>query len=189
MLLNMFSKKKVLLILVVILAVSVSFVLYRSYRNQTEEKVSVPTTGAQYKDFTPGVSTEANVVKKLGTAISEKQEGDTKILEYKSNNPNFNNQFSSKQGTLIFVKQIVTIDEKINISDINKEYGNYEKVLYGPFSTNGFDLYIYPDKGIAYIGHQGSGIILEIWYFPPTDLKTFKNLYAQDYLETLPVVQ
>jgi hypothetical protein len=185
----MSTKKRVLITLIVVLILSVSFILYRNYKNKTEVKVSIPTTGAQYKELTPGVSTEESITNKMGTAVSEKQEGDTKILEYKSNNPNFNNQFLSKAGTLTFVKQIVTMDEKITISDINKEYGNYESVLYGPYSTNGFNLYIYPERGIAYIGHQESGIILEIWYFPPTDLRTFKNLYAQDYSETLPIVQ
>ncbi len=177
------TKKRFKFVVIFILLTLVIFFFF--YKNKTKKVIQNQTAGVQYKDLTPGKSSPDDIVKTLGNAINEKQDGNNTVLEYKSNNPNFNNQFLITSNTLVFVKQIVTMDEKITISDINQKYGNYTNVLYGPSSVNGFDLYIYPDKGIAYIGHQRADIVLEIWYFPPTDIKTFESLYAKDYSEVI----
>lgn len=150
-----------------------------------KQEVATALEGAEYMGLTPGSSSRTDVLDQNGTPLTEKRSGDETILEYKSqSNPNFNNEFQLRSNQLVFVKQHVTAEDKISISDIVKKYGNYQNVLYGSKSQNGFDLYIYPDKGIAYIGHQQAGIILEIWYFQPTDLQTFMSTFAKDYSAT-----
>ena len=154
----------------------------------TRPKKQVTNTnleGAEYMGLTPGSSSRSDVLDQNGTPLSENRSGDTSILEYKSqSNPNFNNEFQLRSNQLVFVKQHVTVQDNISISDIVKKYGNYQNVLYGSKSQNGFDLYIYPDKGIAYVGHQQAGIVLEIWYFQPTNLQTFMSTFAKDYSAT-----
>lgn len=182
------SKKLIILFLVILSISSIIFILLNARKNQTPILPST-LTGAEYENLTPSVSTLQDVYDKLGNPIKQRQEGDTKIIEYKSSNPNFNNEFFINSEKLSFVKQIVTLNESINISKINEKYGNYSNILYGPLSSNGFHLYISPEKGIAYLGHQEANIILEIWYFPPTDFENFKKLYASDYSEKYNPIQ
>lgn len=181
-------KKKIILGLGLISLLAIGFIAFKIYSTNSRQKNISPQNaeGAKYRDLQPGVSSLNDVASALGPSVDERDQDGKKILEYKSNNPNFNNEVTIEEQKLSFIKQIVTMDEQITISEINKKYGNYEYILYGPLSTNGFDLYIYPSKGIAYIGHQSSGIILEIWYFPPTNLEEFKAKYASEYSESLP---
>jgi hypothetical protein len=184
-------KKKIIIILSLSSLLAVLFITLKTHSNNSRPKVSpLPfTNGAMYGDLHPGVSSLDDVTKALGTAIGEKPTDGGKILEYRSSNPNFNNELTIQSETLTFVKQQVIRADQINITKINNKYGNYENVLYGPLSTSGFNLYIYPDKGIAYIGNQLSGTVFEIWYFPPTDIRTFQGLYAKDYSENFQPVQ
>ena len=176
------NKKGVFIILGLLSLSSIAFVVYK-YQTNKSIVTSTPTInaiGTDYKGLLPGKSTEEEIVNTLGIPIKESTTDNAKILEYKSKNPNYNNTFYTQQGILNLAKEIITPDDNIKISNIAEQYGNYEEVLYKSGSEVGFNLYIYPDKGIAYIGHQPSGIVIEVWYFPPTDFENFKKMYAPD---------
>ncbi|KKS96218.1 MAG: hypothetical protein UV71_C0001G0092 [Microgenomates group bacterium GW2011_GWC1_43_13] len=179
--------KKILIPLFLISVISIGYIILVSLPkgNLQKKTSSIPKTGASYNDLTPGVSTIDDVQKTLGTPVKETQNDAVTLLEYESSNPNFNNEFNLRSGVLYFVKQQVTESDKISITNINEKYGSYEYVLYGPLSTSSFNLYVYPNKGVAYVGNQYSGIVFEIWYFPPTTIEDFKTQYASDYTETL----
>jgi len=181
----MFKNKKAILVIAAFSLISLGYIVYIliSGKGNDAQKTKIPETGASYDSLTPGVSTEDDVITRLGEAVKKSTTGTTTTLEYKSNNPNFNNQFSVDSGKLTLVKQIVSTKDNITISDLNQKYGNYENVLYKSSSYSGFNLYIYPDKGIAYIGHQGSGIVLEIWYFKPMTFSEFKTNLGQAFSE------
>jgi hypothetical protein len=180
------GKIKRLLFIVLVLG-SVSSVLFivfmvRSNSDRSQAPIGI-SEGAIFENLKPGVSTLDDVVAQFGTSDKETATGSSKILEYESKNPNFNNEFKITDDKVDFIKQIVTMQEGITVKSINEEYGIYRNILYGPLSQNGFHLYAYPDKGIAYIGNQNADIVLEIWYFPPTTIEQFMSLYAQDYSE------
>src|SRR4030042_549732 len=179
--------KKILLPLFIISLISIGYIIYISLPkgNIPKKTTPIPKTGASYNNLTPGVSTTSDITKTMGNPVKENQNGLDTTLEYKSNNPNFNNEFNVRSGVLYFVKQQVIKADQISITDINKKYGSYEYVLYGPLSTSGFNLYIFPNKGVSYIGNQFSSIIFEIWYFPPTTIEDFKTKYASGYSESL----
>ncbi|EKE13433.1 MAG: hypothetical protein ACD_13C00018G0010 [uncultured bacterium] len=181
----MLKNKKVILAIAVISLLSILYIVYISLSGGggTNRKTKIPETGASYNNLTPGISTEDDVIGQMGTAVKENRSDTITTLEYESNNPNFNNQFSMDSGILTLVKQIVSSKDDVTISSINEKYGNYKNVLYKSSSYSGFNLYIYPDKGLAYIGHQGSGIILEIWYFKPTTFNEFKTSFGQAFSE------
>jgi hypothetical protein len=188
----MFKVKKVLIVFAILSLISLVYIAFNIYKNRSDKQSNISdiqTIGESYNNLTPGKATTEDITKTLGPAINETASGSSKILEYSSKNPNFNNEFNTENGKLKFIKQIVTMEENIKIKDINSKYGPYTNILYGPMSTNGFNLYIYSNKGLAYIGHELSGIVLEIWYFPPTDIKNFQKLYASDYSNSLPAVQ
>lgn len=179
----MLKKKKLILLLFVLSIISIVFIVYKLKRQREISPVSTPISeiGVDYKGLIPGKTSEDEVINKLGIPMKESREENIKILEYKSTNPNYNNIAKVENNTLSFFKEIVTPDDNIKITDINQKYGNYEKVLYPSGSETGFNLYVYPSKGIAYMGHQLSGIITEIWFFPPTSFEEFRKLYAPDY--------
>ncbi|MFH1971545.1 MAG: hypothetical protein ABIJ05_04145 [Patescibacteria group bacterium] len=158
-------------------------------------KINKPTptphfqNGASYQNLIPGTSTREEIFQNLGSSLKERDENGVRILEYSSKNPNFNNELTVKDEKLSFVKEIVTLEDNIKIPNIINKYGNYENILYGPGSGVGFYLYIYSTKGIAYVGHQDSGLIKEIWYFPPTNFESFKSIYATNYSSTIQIIQ
>lgn len=178
---------KALILTFLILIIVLGFFIVK---NSKKEPPQISTKGPEYNGLTPGGSNKSDVTSKLGTPLKETLDGNNLTLEYKSqSNPNFNNEYLLRSDSLVFVKQYVTASDNIFITDIAKKYGTYEHVLYGNKSQNGFDLYVYPSKGIAYIGHQQAGIVLEIWYFQPTDLTNFVNNFAADYSETPESIQ
>jgi len=86
--------------------------------------------------------------------------------------------------TVVFIREIITAKDKKTTEDITSQYGNAPYTLYGPASVNGFNLYVYLDKGIAYIGHVKEPILLEIWYFQPTTIEDFQVKWAKGYSTT-----
>lgn len=181
--------KRVKVVLIVSIILIISGILFLFFR--PKKPTGIPSKeGVEYNGLKPGISTRDDIINKLGSPLKEdRSEGQT-TLEYASqSNPNFNNEFLLRSDTLVFAKQIVTLDDNIKISDIEQKYGSYENVLYGPSSVNGYNLYIYPTKGVAYLGHQQAGMVREIWYFQSTDLKTFQSSFAQDYSESPQAVQ
>ncbi len=182
----MLNNKKLFIPFIIISIICISFIGYLLiFKNKnTVTKQPVGETGFSYNNLSPGVSTTEDIKKVLGDPKKEISNGSSTILEYNSTNPNFNNQLSVDSGTLSLVKQIVSSKDNISISDLNQKYGNYEDVLYKSSSYSGFNLYIYPSKGLAYIGHQGSGIVLEIWYFKPMSFETFKDTLGKGFSES-----
>lgn len=181
---QLIKNKKILLALGAVFLVTLAIVFWL-HSGKIGPSPTPRPSGASYKNLTPGTSSEKDVKGALGTPLKETASGEQTVLEYKSKNPNFNDEFALKAGTLAFVRQIVTLDDNLKIPDLEKKYGKYESVLYGNLSTSGFNLYVYPDKGVAYIGQPESGFITEIWYFVPTDLNTFKQLFASGFSDTL----
>ena len=175
-------KKKIILGLSAASLLSIGFIVFMSYKTQkTSINPPISSTSPSYKNLQPGVSTTKDITNNLGDPAKETQDGIYNILEYSSNNPNFNNQLYVNSDKLTLVKQIVAPNDNIKIQDLTQKYGNYENMLYASGSASGFNLYVYPSKGIAYVGHQESGIVLEVWYFTPTTFDNFKATFAKDY--------
>lgn len=179
----MSTKKKILILLSLISLVALIFIIVVINKDKNNEKIVTSTEAPVYKNLQPGKSSGSDIINNLGQPIESSTIGDTTTFEYPSNNPNFNDQYKIKEDSLELIKHIVSSKDNIKISDINNTYGNYENVLYKSSSHSGFNLYIYPSKGIAYYGHQGSGIVLEIWYFKPMTFDTFKASFSEGYSE------
>lgn len=172
-------RKVIIFLILVIVIIGVSYFFLSISKNIPTS--TLPSTGVKYNGLAPGISTGKDVTATLGTPVKDTQTGGVRTLEYKSNNPNFNNQFVFKQNVLSFIETNILPADNVDINTIENQYGQNEQALYGPGNSNGFNLYVYPDKGVAYIGNRQINDVSEIWYFPPTDLQTFINLYAQSY--------
>lgn len=180
-------KKKVLIVFAIILVIIVvtSFLLSR----RGEKEVETPpldTTGESYKGVTPGESTKEDVIEKLGDPLSITNED---LFIYKSNNPNIPNQVYFEKNSVGLVKEIIAPEDKRSTEEITSKLGEAKYVLYGEDAGVGVYLYVYPEKGLAYLGHYQQTELFEIWYFQPTSFNNFKTKWAPEYSDTFKPIQ
>jgi len=178
------SHKELIIILFVVLLLIINQFL-KPESSTTISKLT-PTPGikeSSYRTIVPGSSTGEQLNKVMGEPLTTKTEGNKKISEYKSSSQYRNNIGVTENGKVSFIKEIVTIGDDKKVSDITSIYGKAPNILYEGNTNSSFNLYVYPDKGIAYLGHA-DGTLLEIWYFIPTNIDDFKNKWASNYSST-----
>ncbi len=140
-----------------------------------------PTETASFNSIAPGVSTEKTVREQFGEPLSVTEKGLKKTLEYESSSLTRRHQVTVEETQVLFIKEIVSINDDKRSPDLVQKYGIPTSVLYNKTSPNDtFPLYVYPEKGLAYLGHE-DGTLIEIWYFPPTSIDEFINKWAQNY--------
>lgn len=138
---------------------------------------------ASYKSITPGVSTESDLTKLLGTPLKTTINGAEKTDEYKSTSE-LRRHVAIVQGEkVVFIKEIVSAHDTTKASDIISIYGASSNTLYTKYPNSTFNLYVYPSNGISYLGHK-DGTLLEIWYFQPTTITSFLSTWGTDYSTT-----
>lgn len=181
------TKKRLRIVLVFLFIVLVIVAaLFLRARTTRPPEGGLPPSGVSFKSLVPGLSGKSDAIETLGTPLND-VEADT--LSFKSNNPNLPHQVVVPDETVLFIKEIVSLADKKTTEDITSAYGEAPYVLFGPDSVNGFNLYVYPDRGLAYLGHVEEPILLEIWYFQPTSFEDFKERWASNYSTTHSPIQ
>lgn len=175
------KKRSIILVVFLIVASTLVFI--------SNKKQSVPTTSptpfsitkiAIFNSIQPGQTSLDKVNELLGKPIKTEDLDGKTIVEYKSTNKFRTHLVEIQNGTAVFIKQVVNSIDGINASDIRKEFGIEKYILYEKKENSTFNLFVYPENGIAYFGHN-DGTILEIWYFLPTDIDTFLKSWAVDF--------
>lgn len=181
------AKKKWLIIsgVFVITALFYYFLRPAGFTNRQQSESQTPG----FKEITPGTSTENDLVALLGEPKDKTDTSTGTVYKYSSNSEVRTNDFLITNGTVSLIKEIVTTAKEKSLQDINTKYGTATYTLYGQDAVSGFNLYVIPDKGIAYVANLINNTLLEIWYFKPTTYQNFVSLYAQDYQKTPPVIQ
>ena len=172
-------------------AILISILLVLIFVNRlTREKPETPVETepvkkqANYQNLTPGTSTKDQTIEKLGNPV--KEEGNGTILKFTSSAQGKPHEVLMEENIVFLIIETVTLNDQKTVSDVKKEFGEPKDVLYGPRYTAGFNLYVYPKNGIAYVGQNESDVLLEVWYFPPTTLEDFNMRFAPKYTETPP---
>lgn len=177
----LFIKSYWILILIV-------FTLFIYLANLFIKKPSVPVTPtankiAKFGEILPGKTSVEKVDEILGKPIgSETQNGNT-ILDYKTTNKYINDQVVANNDLVKIVKKAVIFGDKTNAETITKDFGIAPYTLYKQSSNSVFNLYVYPQNGIAYLGHL-DGTVMEIWYFEPTTIEDFISKWAPNYSQS-----
>lgn len=181
---NTNKKRLIIIVSVLLLTLVVAFF----YKKSKETTTQVPTgqTGPEWDGVVPGRTTKEDLLNTLGNPISEKTTGNTNYLDYKSDSETRNDKITITNGTVSLVKEIISSSDKKVFEEMYNKYGISQYELYGPDALNGFTLHVYPDRGFAYLGNEDSEVLLEKWYFTPTDFNTFKSNFALDYSTSLP---
>lgn len=170
-------------ILIMIVLAGLLYIVNLFIKGSSPTSTPTPTPVAQrasYKDIFPGISSEADLRNALGTPLKTTTNESGIIDEYKSTSELRRHIATIKSGKVVFFKEIVSANDKTTATDITNIYGVAPNILYNKSPNSTFNLYVYPSNGIAYIGHS-DGALLEIWYFEPTTIDNFINLWGQDY--------
>ncbi|OGM03887.1 hypothetical protein A2715_03840 [Candidatus Woesebacteria bacterium RIFCSPHIGHO2_01_FULL_39_32] len=177
--------------IVILLAILFSLIIIDKIFLQKESEEPVENKPLEqltnFKNISPGTSTKAEVIEKLGTPLKEDQSGN--LLQFKSSAPGKPHEILFEEDKVTLIKETVYISDQKTINDIKKNFGEPKDVLYGPRYIAGFNLYVYPEKGVAYIGQEESGVLLEVWYFPTNTLEIFNSKFASEYSKTPPSTQ
>ena len=175
-------KRKKFFILGVISLISIVFILFKT--SSTKQVTTKPTPFstnkiADFKSIVPNQTSLDRINELLGYPVETRKDGDFTINEYRSTNKYRNHTIEIKKGLAIFIRQEIISGEQ-KASDIQKIYGLAPYMLYSQAASATFNLFVYPNNGIAYLGHK-DGTILEIWYFSPTTIEDFINNYGDGY--------
>lgn len=185
----MLLKGKKLILLAIISVLSTILIISLTNKKREVGINPNPTTQsyvqiAKYKDISTGEEfNEDKINNLLGFPTESTSSGEVKINKYRSSNEYRSNEIMIKNNEVDFVREVVNPDDNKNSNDIRKIYGIANVILYEKYSDSILDLYVYPNSGIAYLGHVDGGIF-EIWYFKPTDIDSFIEKYAQNYQKT-----
>lgn len=153
------------------------------------QKQKQPIEANKWSSVKPGLTKE-EMARILGQPLSESTNKDQTVSQYKSDSPTRNNIVTFQKGTSQIIRRIITSHDVDTVDTMIRLYGEPKYTLYGSDADAGFYLYIYPDKGVAYIGNPINKDLLEIWYFQPTSFEEFRKQFAPDYTDILsPVVQ
>jgi len=159
-----------------------------NYINTSKQKASIPEPSipsgtdqkASFGEIVPGTTTSDQINELLGFPVSSTVSGNITVSDFKSSNQYRTHQVELIDNGVAFVKEMVNPGDSRNSEDIRKTYGDDPYVLFEKSQQSPFLLYVYPNNGLAYIGHQ-DGTMLEIWYFVPTTIEDFMSKWAKDY--------
>ena len=177
-----FNKHKYLLVFICLLIIVLIYFFLRQNESSKQEIIESQQNQAKYESLAPGKSTKEDVINKLGDPLKDNQ-NDTQF-EFESSSTERPHKVTLEENVVKLIKETVTLNDKKGIPDIQNEFGETTHILYGDRSSAGFHLFVYPENGIAYIGQTQSGLLLEVWYFPPTTFEEFKSNYAPGYTLT-----
>lgn len=182
-----FIKKYWILILVVLALIL--FVVNSLIKKPTLTPTATPLPKqATFKSILPGVSTESDLNKILGSPLRTTVSNNQKTDEYKSTSELRHHSAVIEGGKVLFIDEIVSAQDTAKASSITDVYGQSPDILYSKFPNATFNLYVYPSNGIAYLGAD-DGTLLEVWYFEPTTIESFQSTWGKDYSITPPAEQ
>ena len=181
-----YLKKHKVFIFASISSLFIIFILIKINISQKDNKETIDKdidNIAEFKSIQPGeVFNEDEINNLLGYPTNSTSEGKIKINYYRSTNEYRTNQLQISDNKIELIKESINPVDNKDSSFIRNQFGIADIILYEKSPNSFFDLYVYLNSGIAYLGHKDEGIF-EIWYFPPTTLEDFINNYAQNYQE------
>lgn len=120
--------------------------------------------------LTPGKSTYDDVLKTLGSPVSETNVGGKRVLNYPTPNTSFENVVVLQDNIESFAVEHVYSSYRGVYSDYTKKLGQPDLHLYSK-TEEGFDWYIFLNKGLGI--ESSNNEITRIVYFVPQDKSSF----------------
>jgi hypothetical protein len=181
-------KKRLIIFVAILSLISIVYVVFNVF---SSKKTSLPTQNRETSNvpvdlskILPGTTTRQEVVGNLGEPNKTTKTANSETLYYNSTGKTRDSQITIENGIVVLVKEMVSYLDPKKASDVSKPYGVAIYSLFGPDSAGGNKLYVYPDKGVAYLGDPKFDTLEEIWYFTPTSIENFMQKWASNYSET-----
>lgn len=174
-------KKIFILFIIIAAAVVVLFLIFgrQSIFKQQNGPVITPRPTplpSVYRGVIPGTSTVEEVVGSLGAPIRRDIYKNTSTLVYPSGLGNQPINVGVGLDNTIFlitepVAPTVRFTQLVGTDTA-------DLILYGLFEDEGFRLFIYLNKGVAFLANPTTQIVKEKWYFHPTNAAVFQETIA-----------
>lgn len=185
-------KKKfaIFILLVVLLVGGASFFFSRRGPQQSPPVSPTPTptpSPTGWKTIVPGVSTQAELVQKLGPPKETTQTQEGTVYGYPSlNNQYWTNDILVTNGSVSFIRERIFKPAETSLSALTKKHQEPPIQLFGPDSNGGTDLFAYPPRGTAYLANSYQDTVYQVWHFSPMSLAEFlASPVGDDYRTTL----
>jgi len=167
-------KRKLLLLFFVISFLGI--VVFVLLKKPKESKESFQVTDQKtWGDVSPGNTTYSETIDILGKPKKEEDTPEGKNLFYPSENVYYDNEIKIEDDKVFFVKEYLFDEDVRSLKTKLSELGNSYSVLYGPNSNSGILLYVYSEKGVAFLASPLSDLLYEVWYFSPMTIDSFLN--------------
>lgn len=178
--------KKNLLIIVLVFIIALVAVVLSSLQKKAPAESPVQQKGVVgFKNLTPGVSTEKDVTRALGSPTRKDVVGKTSTLVYPSGlGTQPINIALDPGGSVTIIKEPIGPDGTLGA--LSSSLGQPSAVLYGDFARLGFQLLVYLSNGEALLASPTTGEVKERWSFAPTTLTVFKSAFAPTYQDKPP---
>lgn len=136
-----------------------------------------------WENILPGISTVSEIEGSLGQPIKKEDFENQTVYYYPSENKNWPNQvfISKDQQKADFIKVYFPKDK---YQDYLNKFGPLEKEMFGNHSQADFSVFVFNNKGVSIIANKKSGVVLEAWYFPPTNIENFLQTIGKDFKDT-----
>lgn len=180
------TKNKKIMIIAVLFAILVLLVVANIINmKKKEEPIPTPAPGQTYyyQNLIPGVATKEDVINTLGTPIKSNVVEENEVLYFKSDVEDRPHQAYINENRMVLFKEVVRWNK--NIYDIQKILGNPKNILFTSDIPGSFQVYIYPNSGVAYISHPKTTSITDIWYFSPISFEEFKSSWGKNFYENV----
>ncbi len=120
----------------------------------------------------PGQTTITELTKALGSPEKTESTAGATLYFYPTSNKNRPDQLEIRNDKVQIIKEPVIAKEKGTLNDFIQQLGQPEAILYGQHGLAAPGNF-WGSKGIMVFGNSYSGLVVEIWYFPPTTLSQF----------------
>jgi len=173
-------KKIIIIFFIVFLCVVLLFWLLIGRYDNAKKPTQVPSPtppSFSYRGIAPGVSKENDVIASLGEPLRKDEGSGGGTLVYSSGlGDQPVNVDISKDGVVYRIYEPTSSSLRYN--KLIDGLGAPGLVLYGLFEIEGFRLFVFLDRGVAFVANPQTQEVRERWYFPPTDAYTFRRIIA-----------
>lgn len=168
----------------IIIIVGAILVLALSF--STPQTPPTPTSTLTHQNIRPGITQETELAQILGTPLKQIDQPNQKKLEFPSSYPNLPHQVVTKDAVVKLFIYIVPSSPNLKLTSYTSSLGTPEFTRFIPGYSQDYALHLFLSKGLAFLVHNDTQNINEIWYFQPTDLDSFTQLSPTPLLSSPP---
>lgn len=167
-----FVKSELTLIILAILSISLFALAIYSYVRKPEQPQLPKTQQTPWQNIFAGTTTKSELLSILGPPIKSETKDDAEIYYYPTENQFRPNTIEFEEDKVSRVKEQILATQNANLSQFIATNGQPEAILYGHYGTIAPG-HFWGQLGLLVFAGQNEGIVLEIWYFSPTNLEEF----------------